>query len=150
MVNRIFDAVYLSCKKNKISYKKACDIINQIEDDSFTEIFKQYSIRPYKKRQFLDREISEVNPEEDLKGYINRLSLSVSDMLIMFDGHRENLNRVKSSGVLKTKFFENYKKNLNNLVSQMLAFQDILLELLECDDEIEMNQILENYLGEAE
>jgi len=150
MVNRVIDSVYLVCAKNKISYKNFCDIIDDLEDRAFSEMYKNYGTRPYKKRDFLHPVISENNSEGDFKEYINRVSLSLSDMLSTLEFHRKNISQIKSSHSIYIKFFEVYKKNLDNITSVILTQQDILLDILQSVDENEIQEKLEAYLDSAE
>lgn len=150
MINRVIDSVYLVCTKNKIGYKNFCKIIDDLEDRAFTDLYKNYGTRPYIKKQFLNSTLSDVNPEQDLKEHISSLSLSIRDILIMIEGKRENVNKIKNFNVLKTPFLDNYKSVLNNLTSSLLAYNDMLLELEQCSDESEMNKNLEEFLGKAD
>lgn len=147
MVNRVIDSVYLICTKNNIGYKNFCEIVDDIEDRAFNEMYKKYGTHPYVKKQFLDAKLSNINPEADLKEHIRSLSLSVRDMLIMVEGKREHLKKLKNFDVLKTSFLDNYKTSLNDLSSTLLAFNDMLIELEQCDDENEMNKLLKEFLG---
>lgn len=150
MINRVVDSVYLTCAKNKIGYDNFCKIIDDLEDRAFVDLFKNYGTRPYIKKQFLNATLSDVNPEADLKAHLSSLSLSLRDMLIMIEGKRDNVNKIKNFDILKTPFLDNYKIVLNNLTSYLLAYNDMLLELEQCNDESEMNKNLEEFLGIAE
>jgi len=150
MINRVIDSVYLVCTKNKISYKNFCKIIDDLEDRAFVDLFKNYGTRPYVKKQFLNSTLSDVNPEQDLKEHISSLSLSIRDMLIMIEGKRENVKKIKNFKVLKTTFLDDYKTALNNLTSYLLAYNDMALELEQCNDESEMKKVLQEFLGNAE
>lgn len=146
MSNRIIDSVWNACTKLGISYENFIEIINEVEDFALIDIFKKYGTRPYKKRELFNPVISEGNSDEDFREYLNRVSLSLSDILYTLEFHRNNLKKIKSSKTIYTKFFEKFNKNIDKTSSVILAQQDILLDLLQSVDENEMNEKLEFYL----
>lgn len=148
-VNRLMDAVYVSCTKKMIDWKGSLDIVEQIENDALIPLYRACHTKPYVKRQFLEPvKLSEENPGEDLKALISRLSQAVRDAMTALEFHRMNLNQLKEqSAIFKTKLFDNVLNSLGAVISVLLAFADVLLELEQCQDEFEMDEILKNYLG---
>lgn len=148
-VNRLMDAVYVVCVNKKIDYESYLDIFEQIENDALIPLYRACHTKPYVKRQFLEPvKLSEENPGEDLKALISRLSQAVRDAMTALEFHRMNLNQLKAqSAIFKTKLFDNMLKSLGAVISVLLAFADVLLELEQCQDEFEMDEILKNYLG---
>lgn len=150
MSNNIIDAVYNASRALKLDMTVFYTMIDAIEEMALIDIFKLYGTRPYKKREFLNPVISDDNPDEDFREYLNRVSLSLSDILTTLEFHRDNLQKIKSSKSIYIKFFDMQKKNLDKITSVVLTQQDILLDILQSVDENEMQEKLEAYLDSAE
>lgn len=147
-VNSLMDAVYVVCVNKNIDWKDYLDIIEQIENDALIPLYRACHTKPYMKRLFDNVEKDKIISSEDAKAYITRLLQSIRDAMNLMELHRENLNKLKNqSSKVFVNVFDNMLKSLGAVISVLLAFADVLLELEQCEDEFQMDEILKNYLG---
>lgn len=147
-VNRVVDGIYLSSVELKISFEDFTKIISKVEDIAFIEIYKNYATHPYIKKSYLEPVLIDDHNEIDIKEYMQRLSMTLRDVLIMIESHRDYISRVKESRSNNIEFLKNYKKSFNDVAAVLISYNDILLEMLEQSSDDEMNEVLKRYFSE--
>lgn len=147
-VSRCVDAIYICSLEMKFSYEQFAKIVRKLEDLVFVELYQKHSTFPYRKQSYLDPVYLDVTSDYDIKEYINRLSLTLRDVLIMIEGHRYHISRIKEKRINNIEFLKNYKKSFNDIAATLISYNDILLEMLDCDNEDQMNDILKEYFSD--
>ncbi len=148
IVNRCVDAIYLSSIELKLDYETFTKIVRKLEDLVFVELYKNHSTFPYRKKSYLEPVYLDITKNYDIKEYINRLSLTLRDVLIMIESHRDYISRVKEKRINNVEFLKNYKKSFNDIAAVLITYNDILLEMLDCDNEDQMNEVLKKYFSD--
>lgn len=145
---RVVDGIYIAAVNLKLPYDSFCSIVEKVEDLAFTDIYAEHSLLPYRKKSYLDPVYVDVVNSKDIKEGIDGLSLKLRDLTILLEGHKKKLSKIKMSLVLKKDFLEKYKDSINNLIGTVISYNDVLMEMLECDNEDEMENILDVFLKE--
>lgn len=149
--NRINDSIYKICSQEGIDYKAICNIQGEVK--------KQIELNPNKQNPYLkkpkenervDQILSGVG-KYDLKDFIQKMSLTLRDLMLILEGKREQIKKIKDEKSISSEWVSFNEDKLNKILSELLVYQDILFDLEYCNgNETEMNQIIQRMINESE
>lgn len=149
--NRINDSVFNICSDLGIEYQSICKIQDGIK--------RQIELNPNKENPYLKKLKENDRIDQILTGvgkynltdFIKSLSLTLRDLMLILEGKREQIKKIKDEKSISPEWITYNEDKLNRILSELLVYQDVLFDLEYCNgNEIEMNQIIEKIVSKSE